>query len=188
MQLLSFNTERDVQWIRWIARILSFLFAGFIFYIWLFNEDVRQNPTPPTIVVTIIAVFMVVSWRWEKIGGTLTVLASPFCLLSVMYMTTQMDSNLVLAFAVGLALTFVTALIGWLFISVAQHTAVGTEGVGASEKPRRGRYLLYAAIVLVVIVLFALSVVGAPFSEVRTLEDGVGPGTPIVVFEEAGSE
>jgi hypothetical protein len=98
-----------------------------------------------------------------------------------MVMAGQVDqANLALAALVGLALTLVTGLVGWLFVSVARHSTVAAGPPAGREAPRRRRYLVYAAIVLVVLLLLALSLVAAPYQEIR-MEGGGRPGTPMMV-------
>jgi MFS family permease len=187
MQLLRYDTEREVQWIRWLARGLSLLFSGFILSLFLFNEDVRQSPTPPTIVLALLSVSMLLAWRWEELGGKLTMMGAPLCLVAVMYMTTQVESILWLALVVGLALTLVPLIVGWLFVSVARHTPVTRGVAGNGERPRRWRILALLVVVLVVIALLVLSLVGAPFREVRRMEGGVTPGAEVGRGEGAGT-
>ena len=82
------------------------------------------------------------------------------------------------ALAVGLALTLATFIVGWLFVSVAQHTALATTPHGASAAPSWKRVLAYLAVVLLVILLLLVSLVAAPFEKVETSERGVRPGEP----------
>ncbi len=185
MDWIGYDPRQDLASIRWIARALALLLAGLIFSLWLFNEDVRRAPTLPMLVLTALSVFMLAAWRWEKVGGSLTLLGSPLCLIAAMVMAGQVDqANLALAALVGLALTLVTGLVGWLFVSVARHSTVAAGPHVGREAPRRRRYLVYAAIVLVVLLLLALSLVAAPYQEIR-MEGGGRPGTPMMVTVEA---
>jgi hypothetical protein len=183
MQLLRYDTERELRWIRWLARGLSLLFSGFMLSVLLFNEDVRQAPTPPTIVLGLLSVSMLLAWRWEELGGKLTMMGAPLFLISVMYMTTQVEAIFGVALVVGLALTLATLIVGWLFVSVARHTPVTREVAGKREGPRRLRIVVLVAVALVVIVLLVLSLVGAPFREVRSIEGDVTPGVPRMEME-----
>jgi hypothetical protein len=61
---------------------------------------------------------------------------------------------------------------------VARHTPVTREATGKRERPRRWRIVVLVGVALVVIVLMVLSLVGAPFREVRSIEGNVTPGVP----------
>ena len=185
MALLSSGTKRDLHRIRWMARGFSLLFAVLSFSSLLFTEQI----TLPTIVLAILSVFMLIAWHWEKLGGRLTLIGSPFCLISVMYMTNKAETvALWLAILVGVALTLATLIVGWLFVSVSQHTAMTAEPAGQRTAQRIKRILVYMVIALVMVLLLAISIFSAPFSEtnieVNEIDGDMMPGKPAFIVPE----
>ena len=59
---------------KWMPRVISLLVLAFYLSLWIFNEDVRSRPTLPVILPGLLAVFLLVAWRWERFGGLLTIL------------------------------------------------------------------------------------------------------------------
>jgi hypothetical protein len=150
MTLLSSATLSEIRLARWLARALSLLLALFVLSIILFNEDVRANPTLPMLVFGALTLGLLVAWRWEKAGGLGVMLASPLLLLSIWlhWANVSPDSLLVprlgfVPFGVAASLGF--AALGWLFVSVGQHT--GTAG-SAPDAPRDRRRSLAVIAVL----------------------------------------
>lgn len=58
---------------RWTARILSLFPILFYLSLWLFNEDVRAQPTPQLVYQGLLTIILLASWRWERTGGRLAV-------------------------------------------------------------------------------------------------------------------
>ena len=52
-----------------IARGLSLLLVGFLLSLFILNEDFRHSPTLPTYVLWIIALSLLIAWRWERTGA-----------------------------------------------------------------------------------------------------------------------
>jgi hypothetical protein len=117
----EFETERDVRMVRWMARGLALLFAAFILSIFLFNEDVRQDLNPPTLILGLLALSLLLSWRWERWGGLLTLAGVPLFVASVLVTWLGAGAGWLLAMAGIAALTSLPPLIvGWMFLSLAQ--------------------------------------------------------------------
>lgn len=121
MLTLQFETERDVRMVRWMARGLALLFAAFILSIFLFNEDVRQDLNPPTLVLGLLALSMLLAWRWERWGGLLTLAGVPLFIISVLVTWLGAGAGWLLAMAGVAAVTSLPPLIvGWMFLSLAR--------------------------------------------------------------------
>ncbi len=133
MPTMAFETERDVRLVRWMARGLATLFAAFILSLFLFNEDVRQNPHPPVVILALLALSMMLAWRWEKLGGRLTFIGSPLLFVSVLYTWLSPRAGgfdpggaWILGMAVvGAALSLPPLIVGWLFVSLARAAPRG---------------------------------------------------------------
>lgn len=176
MQLIRYETSRDVQSVRLLARGLSLVFvalslATFVNYV-IGNAEL----TPALLVLAGLTITMLLAWRWEKYGGNLTMIASPLGLISAIYMLQGFNrSDFFGAFLVGVAMSTAALIVGWLFVSVAQHRALTTTpGVQSEVSPRR-RILTYMGIVMVVIVLLAITLFSGPYQRVDGVENGVGP-------------
>lgn len=181
MVVMKYDSEREVAAVRWVARILSLIVALLVISVVIFNEDVRQNPTLPTLALGFTTILMLASWRWERIGGMLTMIASPLIVLATSVMATQAQrADFLLAFVVGLALASVPAVIGWLFLSVGQHHELGLEAGAERSGSKIGRVVAVVFIVLFIIVALVFSGVAAPFQEMQSLEPGMTPGVPII--------
>ena len=127
MSILQYDNKQEVMTARWVARGISLFFGGFFLFIFVFNEDVRNDPTMPTIIFGMITLSMLIAWRWEKIGGILTLFLSPIFLLTIFFQwfgaRGLMTSTWVLA-AIGAGMMFAFFITGWLFVSVAQYFEV----------------------------------------------------------------
>jgi hypothetical protein len=178
MQLLDFDTQGDLRLVRWMARGLALLFACFVASLFLFNEDVRGDLTPPTLVLALVAVALLLSWRWERLGGSLTLVGSVGLLLAVLSMALwpnlfgldRAGLDPLGALLAGLALAFSPAILGWLFLSLAQHTEVTAGERREFHRPAWRRILIYVFIAFVAFLLLGLSLVIAPFSRTESSE------------------
>jgi hypothetical protein len=186
MQYFSFNTVQDVKWIRWAARLLSLVFAVMVITTIVFNMLGLATMLPTVIVFAAATVFMLFAWRWEKIGGVLTLIASPFALVSAVLVAVNpgifgldvIAEPLVFSL-IGLAFTFAILIVGWLFVSVSQHGVVGTQ---LEEKKTRVqlRWIIFAVgIAIVVIVLLGLILLKPVFFETGSVIRDVTPGVPL---------
>lgn len=165
MGLLHFDNAHEIGTARWVARGLTILIGGFVAVIYLFNEDVRQDPTPPTILMGILTLWMLIAWRWERIGGTLLIFGSLLLFLSMLLELSGVAGLItpiwtLILIGAGISLSYL--ITGWLFVSVAQHTAVAQVPAGEDEdavprKRRLGIYLVIGSLGLAAILFFLVS-------------------------------
>jgi hypothetical protein len=85
MQLLHYENQDEIRTVRWLARGLSILIGGFVVVLYLFNDDFRTNPTPPTVMLGVLTLLMLIAWRWERIGGLLTMSGSLLLAASMLF-------------------------------------------------------------------------------------------------------
>jgi hypothetical protein len=189
MQYLSFNTVQDVKWIRWVARLLSLVFAAMVITTIVFNILGLATMLPTVIVFAAATVFMLLAWHWEKMGGMLTLIASPFALASVVWVAVKPESfglDLIakpLVFSlIGLALTFAILIVGWLFVSVSQHGAAGTQLEEKQSRAQMRWILIGVGIAIVVIVLLGLILLKPVFFDTGSMIRNVTPGVPLEVL------
>jgi hypothetical protein len=189
MQYLSFNTVQDVKWIRWVARLLSLVFAAMVITTIVFNMLGLATLLPTVIVFAATTVFMLLAWHWERMGGMLTLIASPFALASVVWVAVKPESfgldvvaePLVISL-IGLAFTFAILIVGWLFVSVAQHGAVGTQLEEKKSRAQMRWILIGVGITIVVIVLLGLILLKPVFFDTGSMIRNVTPGVPLEVL------
>lgn len=189
MQLLSFNTVEDIKWIRWTARLLSLVFAAVVITTIVFNVLGAGTALPTVLVLAAATVFMLVAWRWEKVGGMLTMIASPFALGSVVLVAARPEvfgldgvAGPLAISLIGLAFAFATLIVGWLFVSVAQHGAIEAQPAEKEARPRLKWALIAGGIVLVVIVLLGMTLLSPTFFDTESVIGGVTPGVPLEVL------
>jgi hypothetical protein len=189
MQYLSFNTVQDVKWIRWVARLLSLVFAAMVITTIVFNILGLATMLPTVIVFAAATVFMLLAWHWEKMGGMLTLIASPFALASVVWVAVKPESfglDLIakpLVFSlIGLAFTFAILIVGWLFVSVSQHGAAGTQLEEKQSRAQMRWILIGVGIAIVVIVLLGLILLKPVFFDTGSMIRNVTPGVPLEVL------
>lgn len=167
MQLIHYDNQHEISTVRWLARGLSLLIGGIVIVLFLFNEDLRADPTPPVVMLGILTFFMMISWRWERIGGLLTMCGSLLLALTMLFQwsgTVGMITPIPLLILVAGSMTLSFLIIGWLFVSVAQHTAVIQEHEGEDEaalpgKRRSGIYLVIGLLGLAAILLFLVPMI-----------------------------
>jgi hypothetical protein len=189
MQFLSFSTVQDIKWIRWTARLLSLVFAAMLITTIVFYVIGAGKALPTALILAVATVFMLLAWRWEKVGGMLTMIASPFALGAVVLVATMpevfgLDSAtapLVISL-IGLAFTFATLIVGWLFVSVAQHSVIEAQPAGQKAGPQLKWVLIAGGIVLIVIILLGLTFLGPAFFDTESVIRGVTPGVPLEVL------
>lgn len=136
MSLLRCNNPEEIQLARWVARGLTLLFVGFILLLLVLNEDFRESPTLPTVVLWILALSMLIAWRWEKAGGLLTLFLSPVFLLSI-FAQRLGTAGLVMPIwqlaLIGAAWMLPILVIGWLFVSVGRQSHVARETLAEDD-------------------------------------------------------
>jgi hypothetical protein len=167
MGLLQFNSLDEMRVARWVARCTSLLIGGFVLLVFLFNEDVRQDPTPPTLILGALSLLVLVAWRWERVGGSLTLLALPIFFVSVIIQMTGRDGWIApswLLILIDAAITLSFLIVGWLFVSVAKHSEVAQERgakqhVPATPRKRSWAYVVIGLLGLLAIILFIIPMV-----------------------------
>lgn len=125
MKLLSFDSPEEIQLARRVARGLSFLSIGFLLLLLVLNEDFRKSPTLPTIVLWILALSTLIAWRWERVGGLLTLFLCPVFLLSLIVQwsgTAELSAPIWQLALIGFGMELPFLIIGWLFITVGRKS------------------------------------------------------------------
>lgn len=165
MRLLQYDTTLEINLARWIARGISILIAGFVLLLLVLNDDFRSDPTLPTIVLWILTLCLVVAWRWERIGGLLVIFLSPVWVLSMVIQWSGADGLIIPGWQlalIGIAMALSFVIIGWLFVSVAQHSEVTRtpdKGSGSPTSPgRRWTYLIIVLLGLFAVAFFVIPV------------------------------
>jgi hypothetical protein len=171
MRLLQYDTILEINAARWIARGISFLIVGFVLLLLVLNDDFRSDPTLPTIVLWLLTLCLVVAWRWERIGGLLVIFLSPFWILSMVIQWSGADGLITPGWQlalIGIAMALSFTILGWLFVSVAQHSEVmGTStGEGATPASPKTRWTILIVIILglLAVVLFVIPI-GVPVQQ-----------------------
>ena len=189
MQYLSFNTVQDIKWIRWTARLLSLVFAALVITTIVFNILGLATMLPTAVVFTAATVFMLLAWHWEKMGGMLTMIASPFALASVIFVAVKPETfglDVIaepLVFSLmGLAFTFAILIVGWLFVSVSQHGAAEPQLEEKNSQTQLKWILIAVGIAIVVVVLLGLILLKPVFFDTGSVIPGVTPGVPLEVL------
>lgn len=182
MRLLQYDTTQEIRLARWIARGSSLLIGGFIVILFILNEDVRNDPNLGTIILWIMTLGMLIAWRWERIGGTLVLASSPFLVLSMVFYWSGAEGLItpwweLMLIGITISLSFV--IVGWLFISVAQHSEViktpaGTDPSGESPRSRSWT-LLIVALLAVAAILFFLVPMAIPVQQQMEFSDDTAP-------------
>lgn len=184
MQLIRYESSGDVQSARLLARGLSLVFLALSLATFINYGIGNAELTPAGLVLFGISISMMLAWRWEKIGGGLTMIASPLGVISAVYMlrgTSGSDSFG--AFLVGVAMSSAALIVGWLFQSISQHSTLSTTP-GTDVEVHRGRQILiYFGIALVVITLLAITLFSGPYRKVEGIESGVRPEVTLGVVE-----
>lgn len=128
MKLPRRSDAEEIRLTRWIARTTS------IFLIVLYSFVILLTVQPALFTLTIVAMSasLLLAWRWETIGGALTVGLALTCaflvglnaLLTVPNLGFLMRILWGLGCMLGTLITWVSphALIGWLFVSLGRHT------------------------------------------------------------------
>jgi hypothetical protein len=167
MELLQFNTLGEIRVARWVARSISLLIGGSVLFLILFNEDVIQDPTPQLLIMGVLSLFVLAAWRWERVAGTLTLLASPIFFISAIIEMPGIVGLITpywVLILIDAALTLSFMIIGWLFVSVARHAEVAQE-LGAEQhipvKPgkRSWAYVVVGLLGLLAIAFFVIPMV-----------------------------
>lgn len=124
MRLLCNDSPEEIQLARRVARGLSLLSVGFLFLLLILNEDFRENPTLPTIVLWILALSTLIAWRWERVGGLLTLFLSPILLVSLIIQWSGLSGFATPIWQLALisfSMVFPFLIIGWLFVCIGRQ-------------------------------------------------------------------
>jgi hypothetical protein len=167
MGLLQYNNLGEIRVARWVARCTSLLVGGSVLFLFLFNEDIIQDPTPPTLILGLLSLAVLAAWRWERVGGTLALLASPIFFISALIEMSSIvglitPTWVLILIDAAIMLSFV--IIGWLFVSVAKHAEVAGElgaeqPVPATTRKRSWVYWVVGLLGLLAIVFFVIPMV-----------------------------
>ena len=162
MQLLHYDNQHEISTARWLARGLSILIGGTVVMLYLFNEDVLNDPTPSTILLGAITLSMLIAWRWERVGGLLTMIGSLLIPVTMIFHwsgTVGLITPIPLLVLTASGITLSFLIIGWLFVSVAPNKTGFQEHESEDEialphKRRSGIYLIIGFLGLAAILLF----------------------------------
>lgn len=91
MRLIRFGSWQEARLARWVARGLSLIISLSLLLLIAFNEDFRREPTLPTVILWLMALSLLVAWKWEKIGGLLTLLLTPLLLVALSMTWTRLS-------------------------------------------------------------------------------------------------
>ena len=126
MRGLQIDHGQDIQSISRMARGLSLLVATSILILLAFNEDFRNAPSLPAVVLCALALSTLFAWRWQTAGGLATLFLSPVFLLSL-FVQWSGPADLSLAVGelvlIGLCLVVPFLVIGVLFVLVGRQRA-----------------------------------------------------------------
>jgi hypothetical protein len=162
MKLMTFKNWREARLARWVARGISLLVAVSLLLLVLFNEDFRNSPTLPTLLLWLLSLSLLIAWRWEKLGGMLTLLLTPVILISLFVQWSGLGglmTPLWQLFMIALAFLLPFLIAAWLYLSVARYAEMeataGEEGDAAVAEERSNRTTIIVAILgLAAVVLF----------------------------------
>jgi hypothetical protein len=90
--------------------------------LWLFNEDVRSQPTLAIVFQALLTLILLAAWRWEKIGGRLTMIGGAlFFVILMVSALTNGDMPLMGALLAGWMLALPYVVLGWLFYNLGRQ-------------------------------------------------------------------
>lgn len=114
---------------KWALRILSLLPVLFYLSLWLFNEDVRNQPTPAIIFQGFLTVVLLAAWRWEKMAGRLALIGgSIFFVILLGGAQTRADMPFWAAALSSATLALPYIALGWLFANLGRQEEVAEIG------------------------------------------------------------
>ncbi|MGD8585938.1 MAG: hypothetical protein PVJ75_11350 [Chloroflexota bacterium] len=124
MRRLQIDPGEDIQSAGRMARGLSLLVAASLLILLAFNEDFRNTPTLPAVVLCVLALSTLFAWQWETAGGLVTLLLSPVFLLSLIFQWSEKAelSQAIWELAlIGICLVLPFLIIGLLFVLVGRQ-------------------------------------------------------------------
>jgi hypothetical protein len=108
---------------RWAIRLLSLLPILFYLSLWLFNEDVRSQPTLAIFFQALLTMLLLAAWRWEKTGGLLAMIGGLiFFVIVIIGALVRGDLSLMAALLGAWMLALPYVVLGWLFFSLGRQS------------------------------------------------------------------
>lgn len=126
MRLMRFGNWQEARLARWVARGISLVIGLSLLLLIVFNEDFRQDPTLPTVILWLMALSLLIAWKWERMGGLLALLLSPVLLVSLFVMWSGLIGLITPVwqlFMIALAFLLPFLIAAWLYLSAAQYSA-----------------------------------------------------------------
>jgi len=108
---------------RWTIRLLSLLPILFYLSLWLFNEDVRTQPTLAIFFQAVLTVVLLAAWRWEKTAGRLVMIGGlVFFVILIAGALVRGDMSFMAALLAAWMLALPYAVLGWLFFNLGRQS------------------------------------------------------------------
>lgn len=130
MKLVRLFDHSGITLMRWTARGLSLLIIGFVLLLLVLNDDFRESPTLPVVILWVLTFCTLIAWRWERVGGMLILFICLLFFLSLFVQglkTGALTVPLWQLVPVGLALTMPYVIVGWLFLHLGQISETAGE-------------------------------------------------------------
>jgi hypothetical protein len=133
-RLFNFDQRQELQMVRWLIRIVSLLACALFLYTF---GMLSSNLALPAHAIPLYAIFMLTTlsllaaWRWEVIGGRLTMILALLLGLSGAYATYSYgatlpnipsSTHLLAAVLALIEWTLPFLIFGWLFVKVGRQT------------------------------------------------------------------
>lgn len=134
--MFHFDKQQEIRFVRWLIRVVSLLACAFFLHVF---GMLASNLMLPAHAVPLYAVFilttasLLIAWRWEVVGGRLTMILALLLGLSGAYATFSYGATLLdipastHLFAAILALVewaLPFLIFGWLFVKVGRSTSL----------------------------------------------------------------
>lgn len=104
---------------KWTTRILSLLVVSYVLSLWLFNDDVRTQPTLAILFQALLTLILLLAWRWEKVGGRLAMIGGLiFFVILISGALLDGEMSFVAALLGGTLLALPYVALGWLFLQL----------------------------------------------------------------------
>lgn len=135
-RLFQYDKHRELRIVRWLIRIVSLLASALFLYTFAALVGRLMLPThavPLAVIFALTAVSLLISWRWEIVGGKLTMLFAVLLGLAggyatYSYGTTIPDidagTHLFATLVAFVEWTIPFLIFGWLFAKVGRNTEI----------------------------------------------------------------
>ena len=135
MKLLHRSETQEIQIVRWIARISSVLLTVLFGIVFLTTDQ----PAHFVVVILAMTVALLLAWRWERMGGLLTIAIALIYSVGVglysVFSLSIPDLGILQAIFLGFVCILIALIVlvlpylilGWLFVSVARHSGPTTQ-------------------------------------------------------------